>query len=812
MMFDKEKKYRQIDFNKMNGPLLVYSFKYGKIIDANKELANLFGFSNSNELLEDCSYDLTKLINKETLDSLESNYDNGIYFFTSYFHCFLDGAEHHFKMITDIQIQKNAAYCLVEDITLQYEEKIKNEVALVDKIKNYNSVLGPILKLYSSVFKINLKTFESYQIKVINDSISCQKMTVDWNEYLEFFLMLVDSKDYNNIKEACSKDGLINLEYKETKSFNYVFEASFDISTGERSLSKSKLNYSLYLTQVIEDKVPYALIFIKNETDKFHIKDDNNLLSSYLVDYSSIFFVDYDSLDVKLFSTTNTFPSVVNKLANIKKYNELAKYYNTNFVYPEDRIQFFENTNINNVKKVLESRNSYIVNYRRLINYNVDKASIYFFKSKDENGKNRIILAIRTVYANELMNDYTKDSLTGLMSFNSFVKAVSKITENDKTGYMLRFDIDHFTVFNNMFGLVEGDRLLQNIGDYLTGLSKIFDIQVCHVFGDVFGVYLKGDVKTLDKFVNHLQNGIFELSDLFDIRISIGACKFDENTSIHYLFDCCLLAESKLKGKYAKTYLLYSESLRNEAKLKLNRVKKVTEAIKQKEFDVKFRKIYDINSSLKGFDTGLFLNDKSINLGEYNLFTFLENNGLIVNLNKMISEYINSLINQNENESINKYSFVIYVSKYYLENDKLLRELLKQIKSSKINNANYILTIQANNDSFSSKVIKTLEEFRKENVIIMMDYSNCMSFDFKILNILKIKSIKLDALHFVYEEKLNIDVLLGIVELFTSFNCNVLVAHATNEIIEKLKEVKNREFITYTLNENLVDGDKLKDF
>jgi hypothetical protein len=94
----------------------------------------------------------------------------------------------------------------------------------------------------------------------------------------------------------------------------------------------------------------------------------------------------------------------------------------------------------------------------------------------------------------------------------------------------------------------------------------------------------------------------------------------------------------------------------------------------------------------------------------------------------------------------------------------------------------------------------------------MMDYSNCMSFDFKNLNILKIKSIKLDALHFAYEEKLNLDVLLGIVELFTSFNCNVLVAHATNEIIERLKEVKNREFITYTLNENLVDGDKLKDF
>ncbi|MCR5787287.1 MAG: GGDEF domain-containing protein [Acholeplasmatales bacterium] len=810
-MFDKEKKYKSIELKDMNGPMIVYSFKYGKIIDANNSAAGLFGFNKSSDFLDFYSYDLSLLTNKELFEEIEKNYDNGIYFFVKHFHKYINNEERHFDLVIDIQKNKEALYGFFTDVTDTYEENIKNEKNHVLQIQNLNIVLNTLVKLYASISKINLNTFESYQIISKSDKVENQKMTVDWNEYLEFFLMLIDQKSANEIRNICSKQGLKSLLNEDKQTYNFEFETSFDIATGERRADKKNMRYSLFVTIVYEGKTPCALVMMKNENIDFTVEgNNNNIINSLLVDYTSIFFIDYETLAIKLFSTNKAFSKILKTLSNATNYLELAKKYSDNFVYPEDRMNFLENTSIDNVKKILETRNSYIVNFRRMINYTVDKASLYFIKSVDEANKPRIILAIRTVYADELLSDATKDSLTGLLTYNSFEKSVSKIIKDDQNGYLIRFDIDRFTAFNNLFGLVEGDRLLQSIGDYLIGLSKIYKFKSCHIASDVFAVYLNGDKEILDSFVDELQNGISDLSDLFDIILSVGVCKVSKDVSVHYMIDCCSLAENSIKKSYSKTYKLFTEELRDSAKLNLTRLKQVTESIRNKELEIRFRKVYDINKNIVVFDTGFFLNNTNVKLDENNLFTFLEKNGLIVRLNSTIAEYIYSVMNDKANINLINKSFVFYVSRYYLENDKLANELLAHIKKGSGENGRYVLALQASPFGNSEKVFEVIRKFKAENVKIMIDYSNCQAFDFTLIFRLNVDVIKLDCRVFKIYSIENQRILLDIVKMLISFKIKTLLAHIPENFVKEFEKLDNNEYIYYTLEEDTLEGQELK--
>ena len=72
----------------------------------------------------------------------------------------------------------------------------------------------------------------------------------------------------------------------------------------------------------------------------------------------------------------------------------------------------------------------------------------------------------------------TLDPLTGLLSRNSFLEQVRIRLDQDapKDWCIATIDLEHFKLFNDWYGQEAGDRLLQNIADYLKRIPGLLSL------------------------------------------------------------------------------------------------------------------------------------------------------------------------------------------------------------------------------------------------------------------------------------------------------------------------------------------------
>ncbi|MFR0730734.1 MAG: GGDEF domain-containing protein [Christensenellales bacterium] len=80
------------------------------------------------------------------------------------------------------------------------------------------------------------------------------------------------------------------------------------------------------------------------------------------------------------------------------------------------------------------------------------------------------------------------NSLTGLPERLDFLRQVQQLlTEKKLNGWcVLSIDIEHFKLFNNWYGQVQGDELLHTIGHQLAQLAKENDYIAGYFGGDDF--------------------------------------------------------------------------------------------------------------------------------------------------------------------------------------------------------------------------------------------------------------------------------------------------------------------------------------
>ena len=89
------------------------------------------------------------------------------------------------------------------------------------------------------------------------------------------------------------------------------------------------------------------------------------------------------------------------------------------------------------------------------------------------------------------------NSLTGLPERLDFLRQVQQLlTEKKLNGWcVLSIDIEHFKLFNNWYGQVQGDELLHTIGHQLAQLAKENDYIAGYFGGDDFFLCMPDDDK-----------------------------------------------------------------------------------------------------------------------------------------------------------------------------------------------------------------------------------------------------------------------------------------------------------------------------
>lgn len=175
------------------------------------------------------------------------------------------------------------------------------------------------------------------------------------------------------------------------------------------------------------------------------------------------------------------------------------------------------------------------------------------------------------VLANERLRQRAEyDELTGLYNRNTFCRKVDAIVEKNPRGIvageyaMVYFDVQRFKAINDMFGMKQGDRLLNYIADTILGAMKEEDV-ACRIGSDRFIFFTNTAGEALEQMLDRLFEAFAKFDLLFEVACNMGIYITEEKKhSAVSMMDRAILAQSTVKGSYTERCNYFTETMRSE--------------------------------------------------------------------------------------------------------------------------------------------------------------------------------------------------------------------------------------------------------
>lgn len=127
---------------------------------------------------------------------------------------------------------------------------------------------------------------------------------------------------------------------------------------------------------------------------------------------------------------------------------------------------------------------------------------------------------------------------------------------------MLSIDIEHFKLFNNWYGQVQGDELLHTIGHQLAQLAKENDYIAGYFGGDDFFLCMPDDDKRAQAVYDLIFHCIEDYQQLDSFLLLLGICPVDEHSDdISVLCNNAQIASGAVRGKLNHRICRFSEQI-----------------------------------------------------------------------------------------------------------------------------------------------------------------------------------------------------------------------------------------------------------
>ncbi len=151
--------------------------------------------------------------------------------------------------------------------------------------------------------------------------------------------------------------------------------------------------------------------------------------------------------------------------------------------------------------------------------------------------------------------------LTGLMSREMFLERLEEL--KSPAGAVIYFDVQRFKVINSLFGMSEGDRLLQHIAARIQANLGEQDF-ACHLSADRFTFYRSGGRQSIEQCVETLFDEIAAFGLPFEILCNAGIYLLsddDKPAAADTMLNCAIMAQEQVKGSYTHRFRYYTDDL-----------------------------------------------------------------------------------------------------------------------------------------------------------------------------------------------------------------------------------------------------------
>ena len=238
------------------------------------------------------------------------------------------------------------------------------------------------------------------------------------------------------------------------------------------------------------------------------------------------------------------------------------------------------------------------------------------------------------------------DILTGLNNRLAIYERIEKLIsiDNNKSFYLILFDIDNFKNVNDIFGHDMGDAILAETGYHLRGYFDS-NVQVGRLGGDEFVLIVTNQISDymiidcIENIRNVFKESLKLSNHSFHLTISIGVAKYPAHgktkEELIKKADIALYeAKNTGKNKYVFFNIHMDTALREQIKFQ----DMIHSAFINDEFELYYQPLVrTCDHTILGFEALIRWNSKSLGwVSPYRLITVSEETGLIIPLGEWI--------------------------------------------------------------------------------------------------------------------------------------------------------------------------------
>lgn len=396
-----------------------------------------------------------------------------------------------------------------------------------------------------------------------------------------------------------------------------------------------------------------------------------------------------------------------------------------------------------------------------------------------------------------MANQFKYDRMTGIYSKDYFCQITREVlTRNpDERFDILCLDIENFKLFNDTFGLTEGDRLLCVIAQLLRDTIGPYGI-----YGRFAGGKFVYTQKHKEEYKEHWfecwNNQIKQRLHNQKIEIKWGIYEIvDPSISIEQMCDRALMAANVIKGQYHKNFFIYDEELRN----KMLREQIITDAMErgltEEQFMVYYQPKYDLNHlQIIGAEALVrWIHPEKGFLSPAEFIPIFEKNGFITTMDIYVWEQVCIALRYWKKKGYPMRPVSVNVSRTDLYQPELVDVLLGLTQKYEVSPQNLHLEItESAYTENSTQIIQTIDKLHNLGFVIEMDDFGSGYSSLNMLSAMKLDILKLD-MKFVQNEtqkQTNRGMLRYIVEMAHRMNLRVVAEGIeTRSQMEQLREL-----------------------
>ncbi len=397
-----------------------------------------------------------------------------------------------------------------------------------------------------------------------------------------------------------------------------------------------------------------------------------------------------------------------------------------------------------------------------------------------------------------VVNQYRYDHLTGLYSKEFFYQQVRNqlLQFPDREYDIVCSDIENFKLFNDVFGVQAGDRLLKALAKLCA--EKVGSHGICgRLGGDRFLCFVERDLEYKEEVFLDFSSRLRKFSDInSNVVLKWGVYEItDRSISVEQMCDRALLAAGSIKGQYHKSFAVYDDDLR----AKLLREQVITdhmeEALAQGQFSVYFQPKYNLyDDQLAGAEALVrWIHPEWGFMSPGEFIPLFEKNGFITQLDQYVWEQVCVKLKEWREKGYPRLPVSVNVSRADVYQADLAESLMHLVEKYGVSPSELHLEItESAYTENPGQIISTVDRLRKLGFIIEMDDFGSGYSSLNMLNQMKMDILKLDMKFIQSETAKPVDqgILRFIVSLARWMNLSVVAEGVeTREQLERLREI-----------------------